>query len=477
MNAHKLTVLATIAVATSCLAQSSNLVLSFSQLEHTLSGSGGTVLRYLYRNEMAYLNFGSCASLSSEKWLPRTCSHVMAGDENGDGQYWNPGIFGDIDAVLTHRHSASPSDPDNQRTVFWSVSSAMGDVIAGYRFRPGDVARIVSDGSSDGRVEVFMSQDLFNISLGRSPNHPLDIDAIAWQPNLGIWFSIDNSMINANTMCGPMGVRDGDVICIPPSAIAYTADGRIASVMPSSAIVVYTEAEMDAFTANANVADHVANPVTSVSDVEGLEMDLSLPITTVITCMGMPLDVPVLLFTTETATGASILTTQGTGQIHTTPCGLAGTPYHPSGGNTTGEQMGLMPPPISGVFSHITGLGFAHARTYTLETDTPVVPMASTASPINISYNTPFPINVMFLQLVPSDVPRALVALPFSLTCFPDWYAPAFMSVGVYMGPGFGVLPSPPIPTFYSGKILFQSAAPDVGNAIEFSTPLVVDWR
>jgi hypothetical protein len=474
MTSHRLTALATIAIASSCLAQSPNLVLSLSQLQNTLSGSGGTVLQFLYPNEMAYLKFGPCASLSSEKWLPRTCSHVMAGDENADGEYWNPAIFGDVDAVLTHQHSGSLTDPDNQRTVFWSVSSPMGSAISSHRFHPGDVARIVSDGSSDGRVETFMSRAQFNTALGRNPYGQLDIDAIAWNLNFGIWFSIDNGVINANTMCGAMAVRDGDVVCIPPSAITYTIDGRIASVAGSSAVVVYPEAQMDAFTANANVADNVGNLITMAGDVEGLEIDFSVPITTVITCAGMPLDVPALLFTTETGRGASILTTQGAGQIYTTPCGLAGTPY--GTGVTTGAQVGILPTFPAGIDSHITGLGFAHARTYTLETDTPVIPLSSTASHIDISYNTPFLVNVMFLQLVPPSVPHALVGLPFSQTCFPDFYAPATLSIGIYIGPGFGVLPTPPLPSFYSGKILFQSVAPE-GNSIEFSTPMVVDWR
>ena len=74
MTSHRLTWFAGLALAGSSLAQSPNLVLSFSQLEWTLSASGGTVLQRLYPNEMAYLNFGLCSSLSSEKWLPRTCS-------------------------------------------------------------------------------------------------------------------------------------------------------------------------------------------------------------------------------------------------------------------------------------------------------------------------------------------------------------------------------------------------------------------
>ena len=475
MTSHRLTWFAGLALAGSSLAQSPNLVLSFSQLEWTLSASGGTVLQRLYPNEMAYLNFGLCSSLSSEKWLPRTCSHVMAGDENADGNYWNPSIFGGIDAVLTHRHSGGGTGPDNQRTVFWSISAPMGGAVSPQPFRPGDVARIISDGTVDGRVQTFMSQGQFNTALGRAPLAPLDIDAIAWQPNFGIWFSIDFT-INANTMCGAIGVQDGDVLCIPPSAISYTADGRVAAVAPGSALVIHTEAQMDVFTANANVADRTYGCVAVAGDVEGLEIDLFAPITTVITCAGMPLKVPGLLFTTETGTGASILTTNGGGQIQPTPCGPAGTPC--GAGFTPGDQVGLRPPPILGVPSHITGLGFAYACTYTLEADKPVIPASSSggvaAGFANIHYNTPFLVNVMFVEFVPPVVPHALVGLPYSLNCFPDLYTPALLSYGVYMGPGFGSMPVPAIPPGYTGKVLFQSVGVG-GGAIEFSTPMVID--
>jgi hypothetical protein len=474
MTTLRIALFANLLLAGSGIAQSPNLMVSFSQLERTASASGGTILGGLQRNEMAFVNFGACSALSAEKWLPRTCSHVMAGDENGDGNYWNPGIFGDIDAVLTHRHSMGGVADENQRSVFWSVATPMGGAVSAQPFRPGDVGRIVSNGFAHGQVQTFMSQEQFNIALGRAPGGPLDVDAIAWQPNFGVWFSIDNAR-NCNLLCGPVLVQDGDVICIPPSALSYTSDGRIGAVMPNSAVVVHNEVQMNAFTANATVADNLGGCVAVAGDVEGLEIDLLGPVATFISCAGMPVGVPTLLFTTETGTGASVLTTRSGGQIHNTPCGPAGQTC--GFGPTTGSQMGLgLPAGGLGVASHITGLGFAYACTHTLEADMPVMAVSGTGAPAgfsNIHYNSPFVWNVVLIELVPAFVPPAVVGLPFSPRCFPDLYAPSINSYMVVPG-GFGTFPMPALPVGFVGKVLFQSVGLGSG-ALEFSTPTVVD--
>ena len=76
--------------------------------------SGGTVLQTLRPNEICHLEWsaGPCTAASAEKFAPRTCFHVMAGDEDGDGMYWNPAIFGQVDAIL----SVQTGTVSNQRT-------------------------------------------------------------------------------------------------------------------------------------------------------------------------------------------------------------------------------------------------------------------------------------------------------------------------------------------------------------------------
>jgi hypothetical protein len=474
MNKTSLLTLATLlAAGATATAQNNGYLLSYAQVEDTFSGSGGTVLRKLRPNEISYFEQTSttCATASAEKWLPRTASNVMAGDENADGLYWNPGIFGSIDAVLAYNANVAGIGPDNQRTAFWSVSAPMGNAVSATPFRPGDVARIVRNGSGDGQVEYFMRQEMFVQALGMPAGSPIDIDAIAFGPNYGVFFSIDTDTLGVID-CGPTFIRDGDVLCIPGGALNYTPDLRVAGVLPNSVIVVHPEAQMDAFTANAQVTDRFGACVSFAMDVESLEIDYNGPTTTVTSCSGIAVPVPTLVFSTETGTGASLLTTRSGGQIYNTLCGPAGT--NCGFGPTFGPQMGVRPAgPGLGASSYITGLSFARSCMSVLEPQTHVLPAPSPAGFSQIDYHSQFAFNVALVEFVAPIVPGSFPAVPWSQLCFPDIYAP---SINVYAWPlpgPFGSFPTPAIPAAFSGKLLFQNVG--FGANLELSTPCVID--
>jgi hypothetical protein len=191
---HRALLTATVAtaVAAAAAAQAPDMLVTYSLPEQTLSGSGGTVLRFLRPNEICHLEWsnGPCASPSAEKWAPRTCFHTMAGDEDGDGRYWNATIFGTIDAVCVPVATSPIANGVNARTAFFSPSVAMGINISGAPgLRPGDVGRIVRDaGGFEGQVEYFMRQEQFNQALGLPLTSAIDVDAIAFQPGLGVYF-------------------------------------------------------------------------------------------------------------------------------------------------------------------------------------------------------------------------------------------------------------------------------------------------
>lgn len=449
-----------------------NMLLTFSNTEQNVSGSGGTVLGDLLPNEINYLQFmSSCNTLSAEKWQPRTCSHVMAGDENGDGLYFRPGIFGRIDGLLSTSTYSTAVPADNQRTVFWSVAAPMGNNVSALPFRPGDVARIRRILGSDGQVQHFMRQEHFNSALGLAAGYGIDIDAIAWQPNYGVFFSVDVD-VAANTMCGPTLVRDGDVLCIPGGALNYTPDMRVAGVAPNSAFVVYTEAEMDAFTNNAGVANRFGACVNTVQDVEALELDLFGPVNSVTTCTGVTFPIPNLIYACETGTGASLLQTAGGGSIWTTPCGLAGTPC--AAGPTWGMQLGVRPATTTaGVASHVNALAIARACVHVLEPKQHVMTAPAPAGANAIDYNNPFVVSLVLIEIVPPVVPPSSPAAPFSPTCFPDLYAPSIIG-WLPVPAGFGSIPTPGIPAAFSGKVLFQGVGFGAGT-FELSTPAVLD--
>jgi hypothetical protein len=484
---HRLTAIRSLAAAFAPLAltvlapaQSREGLISFSQTETTLSGSGGTVLAQLRPNETAVLEWGTtagCASLSAEKWAPRTCYHTLAGDENGDGVFFAPGLFGSVDALVETVPPGS-TGIQSQRTVFWSVSAAMGVSIALNPFRPGDVARIVRAGPGDGQVQYFMRQEQFNQALGLPLATPIDVDAIAFSPQFGVFFSLDANVM-ANTACGPVLVEDGAVVAIPPAALAYTPDLRIAAVAPNSAIVILTEAAIDAMVVNAQVTDRFGACLTNAVDLEALELSFGGAITTWTGCTAaMPVFAPPLVFAVETGTGASLLTTTGGGQIWNGPCSPMGRSC--GTGPTLGLQSGVRPPAAAvGVASHVNAFALAHTNRYVLEPQNhvlPVFPAGAPAASTMIDVGSPFPWNLVFAEIVPPTVAPSLPAFPFSQLFFPDVYVPSlFFYLAAPTAGGWSTFPMPAIPPGFTGKVLFQSVGFSAAGTIELSTPTVID--
>ncbi|MFY9344810.1 MAG: hypothetical protein WAT39_20120 [Planctomycetota bacterium] len=453
-----------------------DLLVTFSNPQVSVSNSGGTVLRFLQPNEICHLQrLTSPCVPSAEKWLPRSCAHVMAGDENADTDYWNPTIFGRIDALCTGIAPTPAIGPANARTVFWSVSAAMGNTYSLNPFRPGDVARIVRAGVLDGQVEYFMRQEQFNQALGLPPATPIDIDAIAWSPNYGVFFSLDAD-IAAVTACGPTLVRDGDVVCVPPTAINWTWDMRVAAVLPVSAEVVLTEAQIDARVVGAQVTNRMGACLTSAVDLESLDIDWSSPGFTIVSCAGTPLVVPDFLFSVETGTGASVLTTAGGGQIWTGLCAPTGTAC--GSGPTFGPQMGIQSAGLIGAPSYVNALCTTFTLRHVIEPQQHVqnvFPFGAPAGASGIDCGSPFLFNVALMEIVPPTIPGSFPAFPWSQLCFPDLYCP---SVFVHFWPVFGpwgTFPMPAIPPLWQGKVLFQNVG--FGANLELSTPAVVDVK
>ena len=474
MNSPLARLLTLATLAATAAAQGPDFLVTFSQPERTLSGSGGTVLQSLAVNEVSHLGYTTMpCPVSAEKWAPRTAYGVMAGDENGNGFHWNPTLFGAIDALQEPMPVAGAA-VSSPRSVFFSVTAPIGMNVSALPLRPGDVGRIVRNTFGDGQVEHFMRQEQFNASLGLPVATPIDVDAIAYSPNFGVLFSLDAD-IAVNTFCGPFLLRDGDVVCVPPAALAMTPDFRVAGVLAMSAVVVHTEAQMSAFVANAMVTNRFGACIPVAIDTESIEIDLFGPVTFAPTCTGVAIPVPALIFATESMTGASLLTTAFGGQIYATPCGLAGTPC--GGGPTFGNQLGLMPPTAAnGVPSYVNAI--AHTRSFrmALEPQQHVlnVPFGAPAGATMIDYSSPWAFNLALIELVSPVVPGSISAFPFSQLCFPDLYAPSLLVHAWPLFGPFGSFPMVAIPPAFSGKILYQNLGFG-GSGFELSTPAVVD--
>ena len=479
MNATSLP-FAILTLAAAAAAQGSDLLVTYSQPERTLSGSAGTVLRFLQPNEIAHLEWsnGPCASPSAEKWAPRTAFHVMAGDENGDGDYWRPGIFGSIDALCAPIGTSPVVGGTNARTVFFSPSVTVGNNISGGPgLRPGDVGHFVKTTAGDGRVEYFMRQEQFNQAMGLPLNTPIDIDAICFQPGFGVYFSLDQD-VAGNTFCGPTFLRDGDLLCVPDWAITWTPDFRVQAVLPVSCAVVYTEAQVSAMVVSAAVTDRFGACIPNAIDLESLEFDWNGTVGMTFPCPGTVVQRPDFLFTTETLTGAGVLTTVGGGTIYNHLCGPAARGC--GSGPTPGAQMGIQPTSAAvGAPSYVNALMSTFTYRMVLEPQQHVLnvfPLGVPAGATMIDYATPWAWNLAFMEIVPPTVPTSLSAFPFSLLCFPDLYAPSLFIHAWPLPGNWGSFPMVAIPPLWQGKVLYQAMGFG-GSGLELSTPTVVDVK
>lgn len=450
-------------------AQGGDLLFTTSQTERTLSLSGGTVLQDLHPNEIVGLQVFPCPS-RAEKWSPRSCFHTMAGDEDGDGDYWEPGLLGAIDALMTTPSAVGMAGLANQRTIWYSPSVALGTAVSGGPgLRPGDIGRIVRTTAGDGRVEHFIRREQINQALGLPLTTAIDVDAAAFGPNFGLFLSLDGDHV-VSPCGGPVLLRDGDVFCLPIGNITWSTSGTVAGVIPNSAVVVFTEAQMDMFVANAGVTNRFGTCVTQVIDTESLEIDWQNPGGTAIPgCFGTPVFVPNFLFTAESLTGGAVLTTAFGGQIHNSGCMPLGRSC--GSGPTLGDQIGLLPPSSSvGVPSYVNALASTRLFTYTAETKVPQIPVWTSAQ---VDFNTPGLNTWVFLTFAPTGPGAVPPSTPFvwGLLGFPDYYlVPNFMTT---IPGGFATYTSPAIP--WPCKLIFQGVTITFGGTIEASTPTLVE--
>jgi hypothetical protein len=446
-------------------AQGMPFVFTTSQTEQTMSGSGGTVLNTIRPNEVAMIEFFPCPVISAEKWTPRTCFNTMAGDDNGDAWKSNPTMFGRIDALLEIH---SPVALSNQRTVFWSPSVAMQVGVSGAPgLRPGDTGRIVRNGSGDGQVEYFLRLEQVVQALGMPIGSIVDVDAIAADPAYGVFLSLDVDT-PVNMGCSTTFVRDGDVIMIPASAITWTWDLRVQSVLPGSGLVLYTEAQMSGFVANAQVTDRFGVCQNTIQDLEALDIDYFGAVQSLWVCSSTLVTVPALAFTGELMTGCSVLTTDLGGSILQRGCGGLGAPC--GTGPTWGFQMGLQPSGGQGVASYVNALATAFPRQYTLE---PKQHQFAWGNPAVLDLYSPGVLTVVFARFE-SPLPNTVAtSAPFPPSIhFPDEYITGnfFWS---FTGNGYTTYTSPVIP--WPCKLVWQSACITSWSTIELSTPAMTD--
>jgi hypothetical protein len=333
--------------------------------------------------------------------------------------------------------------------------------------RPGDTARIVRIGNADGQVEYFLRLEQVVQALGMLNGSIVDVDAIAADPFYGVFFSLDvDTPVNCG--CSTTFVRDGDVIMIPPAAITWSSTQTVQSVVLGSAVVVYTEAQMDAFVGNAVVSNANWQCLGLIGDLEALDLDWNAPVSAIQPCSSSAvLQVPGLAFAGETMTGCSVLTTANGGSILQRGCATLGTSCWM--GPTTGAQIGLQPPTSNGVPSYVNALTTAFPRQFTTEPQQHQFAPGGTAV---LDLYSPCPITAVFARFDATGPNTVAPSLSYWNLHFPDEYitgnALAVLVTGGYQTLNFGVIPVP-------CKIVWQAAGISTWNTIELSTPATMD--
>ena len=446
----------------------SDILFTLTKPEQTRSGAGGTSLGRCQPNEILHLP--ALTFCSAEKWGPLAMSEVHAGDENFDDQYYNPNLFGNIDALTRDVFfSGGTLSGTNQRTVFFSPAVDMGTAVSGAPgLRAGDVGRIVKAGGLDGQVEHFLTAEQVQVALGLPPTPVfVNVDAIAYQPNFGVLFSLEEDT-SAFLCVGPPIVRDGDVLMIPANGVSWSSNGTVGAVLPGSAVVAHSEAAMDAFVINAQVSDRNGACVQHILDTDALEIDLMQPVSTWVASCGGSVPVPKILFAGESLTGGAVLDTGMGGRIRPSLCGGFGTPC--GLGPTLGDQVGMMPLSVTqGIASSVNGLTGSRVCTFVSDTFAPQIAVSDVAK---IDFQSPGGITWVFASFAPPGPGAVPVSAPFpwAAFCYPDYYPTTFFMGSIATAP-YGTYVSPPIP--FATDLTFMGVT--IAGGIEISTPTIVE--
>jgi hypothetical protein len=285
--------------------------------ERTASGSGGTSLANLTGEDVAVLD-DIATSTSAEAYLTDSNWQVFFGDADGDDVYWQSELAGSIDALVQYGGTAP-------HALFISPSVTIGSYPN--VLEPGDIGRPRLDGKMDYLIRGGQIKQAFDIK----PTDDINVDACAIS---GDWIFL--SLEDDITTNSGVVIHDGDVLLID---YLFWSDGTVDSVEPDKGVVIITEAQIDDLVAHSGVSDVDGNAVTSIGDLDGLEIDPSSFIN-VFLDDGWNFHFHDLFFTGLNLVGGAVLTTDGSGSIAVID-GQALAHQVPD--PTSGAQVGLEP--------------------------------------------------------------------------------------------------------------------------------------
>lgn len=350
-----------IVVAAACLAsiagaqQSRSLLFTPRAVEQTASGSAGTFLRWLRRDAIAVVTPVSAGNYSAERFSSDWNYQTMAGDTNASGSVANVGLLGGMDAILSLPYVWDPQSQTAQpRTApvtaydtYVSPGADVGTFVSGAPgLRKGDCGRFVRNAAGNGQVEYFIRAEQIIAALGMvnqqgQPLVPDDInlDAIAVSQSRHIFLSFDADhtlRLWQNGVLTNFLLQDAGVACIRAPWWTPNARGEVGAVSANHGIIALSEPQVDGMVAGSAIADHTGVNPGLMTDTEGLAPDRNGGTFPVVWGTSV-FNLPNLMLSGETLTGAGVITTAG--GIATVNGVLLGSP---AGTPSTGVQMGML---------------------------------------------------------------------------------------------------------------------------------------
>jgi hypothetical protein len=308
------------------------------------NGSGLFEAGAIHPDEIAQVTPLAGQEYSASCFLSVSAQWAYVGDEDMDGRLLDSSTEspqGDTDAVFVKHLGGTPVGAPNTRQVYLSKEGSTTNSSA--LFADGDVFRFVAQGV----VEKFLTEAQLLTALGQASGD-LDLNAICQTTAGDLFVSFE-----AAELVNGVSLEDGGFAMIPAAAITYDGNGNVSAVTNASAVIVATEADVNAMIAQSGVRTSVGGAPSTSIDLSGLELD---PNGGTWTTPQGSLVVPNVLFTWDGfSNDGAILSTAGGGSIAVINGVPMGSPVA-----TTGLQVGLLPE-STGIFG-INGLAIADSQ-------------------------------------------------------------------------------------------------------------------
>ncbi len=274
--------------------------------ESDCSSGGGVRALDQFTDETMVEIVPAAAGATARKTMSLATLNALVGDEDSDLDFFES-PFDEIDAIaLPPQYVASSYGSPSLYDYVWSGQHDFGEAYAAM-VSDGSLWRFVKAPSLAGPVvEVVLDHAVLQAGLGTSGT--VDIDAVAFSATGDLFLSFrDDELIHGDLVA----FADGGVMAFKAGDIAWNADGTIADLGGDTAVIVLDEADVDAHVAAAALLDDVGAPVTTIGDLQALDVDPAGG--TFVGADGVT-SWPVLLLAGAT-TGPRVLTTAGGGMI------------------------------------------------------------------------------------------------------------------------------------------------------------------